>query len=94
MKKRRRFPIRIVRRRTKKGKYTRLLFGKRVIVGKNEHEFKGRMTKHYHIGGRFVKIVTKPKELRGLWFYRRGKGYVRFRIRKKAKRNRRGDKET
>jgi len=53
--------FRIIRRKTPKGKYTRVLIGRRIIFGKNEHVFKGKMTKHYHIGGRFIKIVTRQK---------------------------------
>ena len=85
-----RFRFRIIRRKTPKGKYTRILIGRKVIFGKNEHEFKGKMTKHYHIGGKFIKIVTKPKELRGIWIYnRKRRDYVRTqRIRKKRKGNR------
>lgn len=71
--------IRIIRRKTKKGKYTRFIVGKRVVFGKNEHSFKGRMTKHYHIGGKFIKIITRPKELRGIWRYnKKRRKYVRI----------------
>ena len=70
--------IQIEKRETPKGRYTRLIVG-RFIFGKNEHEFKGKMTKHYHFGEKFIKIVTKPKELRGLWKYdKKRREYVRI----------------
>ena len=58
--------IRIIKRENPKGTYRRLPIGGKVILGKNDHEFKGGMTTHYHIGEKFIKIVTKPKELRGI----------------------------
>ena len=90
--KRKRKWVRIVKRETPKGIYRRLLIGGKVILGKNEHEFKGKMTKHYHIGEKFIKIVTKPKGLRGIWKYnRKRREYVRVgrkkRDRKKNKEN-------
>ncbi len=71
--------IRWVKRVTKRGRYSRFIIGKRVIFGKNTHQFKGRNTVHYHIGERFIKIVTKPKELRGIWrFSKKRRKYVRI----------------
>ena len=89
--KRKRKWIRIVKRETPKGIYCRLLIGRKVILGKNEHEFRGKMTKHYHIGEKFIKIVTKPKELRGIWKYnKKRREYVRV---GRKKRDGKKDKE-
>jgi hypothetical protein len=55
----------------------RLFVGRRTIVGKNSHPFKGHQkVDHYHFGER-VKYVRRPKELRGWWIKWRGK-YERF----------------
>ena len=82
MKKKWRF-IRYVKRITPKGIYRRLLIGRKVVFGKNEHEFKGQMTKHYHIGEKFIKIATQPKKLRGVWRYnRKREEYVRVKERR------------
>lgn len=88
--------IRIIRRKTPRGKYLRILIGRKVLLGFNNHEFKGKQTKHIHIGEKFIKIVLKPKELRGVWKYNRKRGeYVKVgkTDRKEAKRNRRRDKK-
>ena len=69
------------------------MIGKKVVLGKNEHEFKGRITKHYHIGGKFIKIVTHPKELRGVWIYnRKRREYVRVRRKKRNRKKGQGDR--
>ena len=92
-KKKRKF-IKIVSRKTPKGVYRRILIKNRVILGLNDHEFKGKQTKHIHIGEKFIKIVLKPKELRGIWKYsKERKEYVKVRGKKKVKRNRRKDKK-
>ena len=76
-KKKKRRWIRIERRKTPKGTYSRIFIGRWVIFCKNNPPFKRyKDVSHYHIGDRF-KFVVRPKQLRGLWIKWKGK-YERF----------------
>ena len=59
-------PIRVVKRKTPSRETMRVLIFNKPVFGKNHHQFKGKMTDHLHFG-ESLKLVYRPKELRGLY---------------------------
>lgn len=95
VKKKRKKPIRLVKKKAGDKRYSRLLIFNKPVLGKNHHPFKGKMTDHVHVG-ESMKIVYRPKELRGLYIkpktggkYERAGDYLK----KKAKKLRRKHKK-